>query len=94
MACGIRPDRSSSEPSTVWTTLRETCQVFGERQPTQRQPLRIQRIVILGRFGQDFIRLGDGAREGLTCRACIPLPQGDDSVQGADIVIVFWHIIL
>jgi len=30
------------------------------RQPAQRQPLRIQRGVIIGRLAKDFIRLCDG----------------------------------
>ena len=62
--------------------------------PANRQPLRIQRGIILRRLGQNLIRLPDRADKGSPCRDLIPLPQGDDSVQGAGIVIVFWHIIL
>ncbi len=40
--------------------------------PTQRQPLRIQRGIILGRFGKDFIRLRNRADKSLLCGDLIP----------------------
>ena len=57
--------------------------------PTQRQPLRIQRGIILGRLGKDFIRLRNGLGKSLLRGFPFPLPQGDDSELGGDIVIVF-----
>lgn len=65
-----------------------------QNQPAQRQPLRIQRGVIIGRLDKDFIRVRNGLGKSLLRGFPFPLPQSDDSVQGGCIVIVFWHIIL
>jgi len=56
-----------------------------QNQSTQRQPLRIQRGVIIGRLGKDFIRLRNGLGKSLLRGFPFPLPQSDDSVQGRKI---------
>ena len=76
------------------TVHRPSSIVGGDSRPAQRQPLRIQRGVILGRLGKDFIRLRNGLSKSLLRGFPFPLPQSDDSVQGSCIVVVLWHIIL
>jgi hypothetical protein len=89
----LDPDRSSSL-SRRDDSPRDLSIFFSYRQPAQRQPLRIQRGIIIGRLGKDFIRLRNGLGKSLLRGFPFPLPQGDDSVQGACIVIVLWYIIL
>ena len=62
--------------------------IAAERQPAQGQPFGVQRVVIFRGFGEQVIGLSKPLPECRLGGADLPLAQGDDAKQDADVMIV------